>query len=69
MKNGSVGVAIVGLGWWGKKLASSLAGSSVLHLVRGIEPNPAAVLDLLIAADSQSTRTSRRLSSAPTSPR
>jgi len=39
-----VNVAIVGLGWWGKQLALSVAGSDLVRVVLGIEPNPAAVV-------------------------
>jgi predicted dehydrogenase len=35
-------VAIVGLGWWGKKLAQSIRESSLLRVVRGVETNPDA---------------------------
>ena len=38
-----VNVGIVGLGWWGKKLAQSIQASSLLRVVRGVEPNAAAV--------------------------
>ena len=38
-----INVAIVGLGWWGKKLAASIRESSLLRVVRAVEPNPAAV--------------------------
>ena len=38
-----INVAIVGLGWWGKKLAQSIGESSLLRVVRGVDPNPAAV--------------------------
>jgi len=38
-----VNVGIVGLGWWGKKLAGSIRESSLLRVVSGVEPNPAAV--------------------------
>jgi len=38
-----VNVGIVGLGWWGKKLVESIRESSLLRVVRGVEPNPAAV--------------------------
>jgi predicted dehydrogenase len=38
-----INVGIVGLGWWGKKLAESIRESSRLRIVRGVEPNPAAI--------------------------
>ncbi|MCD7107415.1 Gfo/Idh/MocA family oxidoreductase [Rhizobium sp. DKSPLA3] len=35
--------AIVGLGWWGKKMATLVnAGGAEMHFVRGIDPDPAA---------------------------
>ena len=37
-----VDVAIVGLGWWGKKLARSMEGSQVIRAIRGVEPAAAA---------------------------
>lgn len=37
-----INVAIVGLGWWGKKLAQSIQESLLIRLVRGVEPNPSA---------------------------
>ncbi len=38
-----ISAAIVGLGWWGKKLSQVIAGSSALKIVRGVEPNAAAL--------------------------
>lgn len=33
--------ALVGLGWWGKKMASLVnSGGAEMHFVRGIDPNP-----------------------------
>ncbi|TCM50742.1 putative dehydrogenase [Rhizobium sp. PP-F2F-G48] len=38
-----VRAAIVGLGWWGKKMATLVnAGGAEMHFVRGIDPDPAA---------------------------
>lgn len=35
--------ALVGLGWWGRKMASLVnAGGAKMHFVRGIDPNPDA---------------------------
>lgn len=35
--------AIVGLGWWGKKMATLVnGGGAEMHFVRGIDPDPAA---------------------------
>ncbi len=34
-----INVAIVGLGWWGKKLTASIAGSDKMTIVMGIEPD------------------------------
>ncbi len=40
-----ISAAIVGLGWWGKKLTQVIAGSPALRIVRGVDPNAAAVAD------------------------
>src|SRR4051812_36381990 len=40
-----VNAAIVGLGWWGKKLAGSVRDSKCIQVIRGVEPNPAATQD------------------------
>src|SRR5581483_3495053 len=37
-----INVAIVGLGWWGKKLAESLRVSTRIRVVRGFDPAPSA---------------------------
>lgn len=38
-----VRVALVGLGWWGKKIAAVLAGApDDLRIIRAVEPNPEA---------------------------
>jgi len=38
-----VATALVGLGWWGRKMASLVnAGGAQMHFVRGIDPNPDA---------------------------
>lgn len=35
--------ALVGLGWWGRKMASLVnAGGAKMHFVRGVDPNPEA---------------------------
>lgn len=36
-------VGLVGLGWWGKKLAQSIGESSMLRVVRGVETNSSAI--------------------------
>lgn len=41
-----ISAAIVGLGWWGRKLTQSIAGSPFLRIVKGVEPNQAAVADI-----------------------
>jgi len=38
-----INASIVGLGWWGKKLANAVQGGSLLRIVRGIEPSAEAV--------------------------
>ena len=38
-----INVGIVGLGWWGKKLAQSIRESSLLRVVRGADPNATAI--------------------------
>ena len=38
-----IDVAVVGLGWWGKKLSQAIRESSALRVVRGIEPSAAAL--------------------------
>jgi predicted dehydrogenase len=38
-----IGAAIVGLGWWGKKLSQSIAESRAIRFVRGVEPSETAV--------------------------
>lgn len=35
-----VGVAVVGLGWWGSTIAANLADSAVIQLVLGVDPDP-----------------------------
>jgi predicted dehydrogenase len=40
-----INVGIVGLGWWGKKLAQSIRESSLLCVVRGVDTNPDATAD------------------------
>jgi predicted dehydrogenase len=35
-------VAVVGLGWWGRIVASLLRNDAKLNVVRGVEPDPAA---------------------------
>jgi predicted dehydrogenase len=38
-----VTAALVGLGWWGRKMASLVnAGGARMHFVRGVDPNPDA---------------------------
>lgn len=37
-----VDVAIIGLGWWGKKLARSMEGSKLIRTICGVEPIAAA---------------------------
>jgi predicted dehydrogenase len=48
-----LGVAVVGLGWWGRTIVSSLASSSRLRVVLGVDPDEsvrsAAGIDLDIA--------------------
>jgi len=39
-----VATALVGLGWWGRKMASLVnAGGAQMHFVRGVDPSPDAV--------------------------
>ena len=38
-----INVGLVGLGWWGKKLALSIRESSLLRVVRGVETNSSAI--------------------------
>lgn len=38
-----VNVAIVGLGWWGKRLSKTLSGNPLLRIVPGVEPDRAAL--------------------------
>src|SRR3954471_6519912 len=38
-----LGVAVVGLGWWGRVIVPLLKTSSKLHVVTGVDPQPAAV--------------------------
>ena len=37
-----LGVAVCGLGWWGKTIVALLKGSSKLRVVRTVDPDPAA---------------------------
>jgi predicted dehydrogenase len=37
-----LGVAVVGLGWWGRIIVPLLKTSSKLHVVMGVDPHPAA---------------------------
>jgi predicted dehydrogenase len=39
----TLGVAVVGLGWWGRIIVPLLKGSSKLRVVMGVDPIPAAV--------------------------
>jgi predicted dehydrogenase len=39
---GALGVAVVGLGWWGRIIVPLLKGSSKLRVVMGVDPIPAA---------------------------
>jgi predicted dehydrogenase len=38
-----LGVAVVGLGWWGRTIVPLLKGSAKLRVVKGVDPAPAAV--------------------------
>src|SRR5882724_9142304 len=39
-KNGPVGIALIGMGWWGKKMLSVLeAAPADIRIVRAVEPN------------------------------
>lgn len=51
-----INVAIVGLGWWGKKLVESIRESSLIQVARGVEPNARATegFDFPISADYSS---------------
>lgn len=37
-----VKVALVGLGWWGRKIATTLDGNTVIQIARAVEVNPEA---------------------------
>lgn len=37
-----LGAAIVGLGWWGRHICTSLYGSELVRIVHGVDPNLAA---------------------------
>ena len=37
-----LGVAVVGLGWWGRTIVPLLRGSTKLRVVKGVDPAPAA---------------------------
>jgi predicted dehydrogenase len=37
-----LGVAVVGLGWWGRTIVPLLKGSAKLRVVKGVDPAPAA---------------------------
>lgn len=37
-----LGVAVVGLGWWGRTIVALLKGNARLKLVKGVDPAPAA---------------------------
>ncbi len=51
-KNQPVRVAMVGLGWWGKKMVSVLKGARQdLDVVCAVEPNAAAAKDFVAAND------------------
>lgn len=42
-----VGIALIGLGWWGKKMLNVLAAAPAdIRVVRAVEPNAASVADL-----------------------
>ena len=42
-----VGIALIGLGWWGKKMLNVLAAAPAdIRVVRAVEPNTASVADL-----------------------
>lgn len=43
IENKPVLAAIVGLGWWGKKMATLVnAGGAEMHFVRAVDPSPEA---------------------------
>lgn len=43
VEKGPVIAAIIGLGWWGKKMATLVnAGGAEMHFVRGVDPSPDA---------------------------
>ena len=54
-----VGVALVGLGWWGRKMGALIKRQSrEIELVRAVEPNAAAAKEVGDAArDSDHRRT------------
>src|SRR4051812_27675288 len=39
---GMIRAAVVGLGWWGRQIARSLAGSDAVRVVRAVDPDRAA---------------------------
>ncbi|MFZ3583029.1 Gfo/Idh/MocA family protein [Loktanella sp. DJP18] len=46
-KSGPVGIALVGMGWWGQKMLNVLqAAPDDIRVVRAVEPNVASVRDL-----------------------
>jgi predicted dehydrogenase len=42
MASGALGVAVVGLGWWGRTIVPLLKDNAKLKVVKGVDPAPAA---------------------------
>jgi predicted dehydrogenase len=50
-------VAIVGLGWWGAKIARALDGNELIRITRAVEVNPEAAASFQAAHDIPVTQT------------
>ena len=46
-----VKVVLVGLGWWGQKIATTLSGNAAIRIVRAVEVNPDAAAKFSAAHD------------------
>lgn len=42
VKSGPVQVAVIGLGWWGRKIVAALEGAAAIKVICAVDPDPAA---------------------------
>jgi predicted dehydrogenase len=56
-----VGVAVVGLGWWGRTIVSLLQGNKKLRLVMGVDVQPVTIEGLRVATSYEEALASREV--------